>query len=427
MMSGTLVGSSQKQARLEVGRAHNQPVTVPPPIHALLPLEARLLILSAQSRLDAASTARLRQTIEEGVVWARFFRIAHAHGVHPLVARTLLGCGADLMPSREQEVLRGWLHRTFGRNLQLIRGLGEILSSFKTTGIPAVCLKGPGLALRAYGGLEARACNDLDVIVPPGNLARASALLLDLGFERIFPHLTPEERAFFLRGFGHHETFLRQRDRLAVELHWSLGHEELGAASVSDLIWERCEQVGAEGVLLPVMPRVETVLYQARHAGQHWWNVLRHLCDFHETAQQLQPGDWETVVAEAKRSRHSAVLGVTALLVREYFGTAIPGPIERLFGLKGIDRAVHWQAGLASRCLAANLREGAWQRPPVLLGGMRQPGLIAWVRQLAPLLVAVSRPCIHERNWVWLPAPLWPLYYLIRPVRLGLKYGRRAF
>ncbi|MEI7732973.1 MAG: nucleotidyltransferase family protein [Verrucomicrobiota bacterium] len=393
-------------------------MTAEPTDDALLPPEGRLLLLAAQAYPDAGAAARLARTISEGVDWDRFLTTAHAHGVHPLAARTLLACAANLVPAREQQVLRGWLHRTLARNLQLLRGLEAMLNLFQAAGIPVVCLKGPGLAITGYGGLDARASNDLDLLVPPGQLGQATATLLAAGFTRPYPHLTPEEADYFLLDFGYHQSFFRQRDRLTVELHWSLGHEDLGVAEVAESFWSRCHKAEAEGVSLPVMSPVETLLFQARHAAAHGWNVLRHLCDFHAAARRLAPDDWARVAAEARRTQQTAALGVSVLLVREYFGEAIPGPVGSLMGT---DRHIHRLARLATRGLRDNLRRGTFHAPSFALPWLLQPGIVAWLRRLQSL----SHPCIHERNWIRLPRPLWPLYYVLRPLRLAIKYGRR--
>lgn len=395
-------------------------LTTMPPRLPWLPPEARLLLLAAEPCPDARTAPRLGQAIGEGLHWDRFNTTAHAHGVHPLAARTLLASVASCIPAGEQQVLRAWLHRTLGRNLQLVQSLGEILELFQAAAIPVVCLKGPGLAVSAYGGLEARACNDLDLMVPPGQSASAAAALLAAGFARTLGHLTPAERAFFQPEAGHHQIFLRQRDHLMIELHSSLGHEDLGQASVGAPFWSRCDNLWVEGVSLPVLSPLETVLFQARHAAAHGWNVLRHLCDFQAVARRLSPNDWERVAAEARRTRQTTSLGVTTLLVQEYFGAAMPVPVAPLIGTS---RRIQWLARQASRGLHANLRLGTCHAPSFALPCLRQPGIMPWLRGFHDLI----RPSLRERDWVRLPRPLWPLYYLLKPVRVAVKYGRRGF
>jgi len=358
--------------------------------------------------------ARLSEAVAAGVNWNWFLKTAYAHGVHPLAARNVLACEGNHLPPKVEGILRRWLQHTLARNLHLVRGLEEILADFEAAGICVVCLKGPALAASVFGGLEVRASNDLDLIVPREQVERASEVLQAAGFSKAFGNLTSEELRFFRPRFGLPFTFLRSWDRLQVELHWAFERYE----SPPDLaFWKRSQQVTVEGVSLPIMPPKDVVLFAARHAAVHGWNVLRHLCDFREAGRHLAPADWEAVASAARRTRQTAALAVTALLVRDYFGSAVPESI-RMFSARGW--RVPWLARRASRHLLENLRVGTARAASPTIAWVLQPGLTAFWHRLELAI----RPCVLEREWVRLPRPLWPLYYLLRPVRLILKYGR---
>jgi len=105
------------------------------------------------------------------------------------------------------------------------------------------------------------------------------------------------------------------------------------------------------------------------------WNVLR-TCATSAKLPASGAADWEAVASAARRTRQTAALAVTALLVRDYFGSAVPESI-RVFSARGW--RVPWLARRASRHLLENLRVGTARAasPTIAWSSSRPHGILA--------------------------------------------------
>jgi len=72
------------------------------------------------------------------------------------------------------------------RNRALAAELGELLRLFEESGIRALPFKGPVLALDLFGDLALREFVDLDILVPAGEILRATDLIEARGYEPLY-------------------------------------------------------------------------------------------------------------------------------------------------------------------------------------------------------------------------------------------------
>src|SRR6185503_8502263 len=104
-------------------------------------------------------------------------------------------------------------------NLLLTGELIKLLDSLDARGIPVIPLKGPTLAVRAYGDIGLRQFSDLDVLVRQSDVSRIQALLIENGFT---PHqrLTSAQDAALQR-FDCSCNFISKHG-VALDVHWGL-------------------------------------------------------------------------------------------------------------------------------------------------------------------------------------------------------------
>src|SRR6185437_6971187 len=88
----------------------------------------------------------------------------------------------DSVQAELERFQRGHLLRT----LEIADELAGVTRAFQSHGIPFAVFKGAAVSLQLYGRLAAREYNDLDLIVPLADVARAEELLSVRGYRPAF-------------------------------------------------------------------------------------------------------------------------------------------------------------------------------------------------------------------------------------------------
>lgn len=149
-------------------------------------------------------------------------------------------------------------------------------------GIRYVILKGIALAARYYGGIDRRACRDLDILVRYEDMEQLILQLLDTGFRLVEPFESPPEPD----ALRHHvaalaylnaEVGLMSPLGILVEVH---SRVDLTSSSFStDGILARREWVEIAGTLLPVPATEDLFPFICYHHTRHEWSRLHWLAD----------------------------------------------------------------------------------------------------------------------------------------------------
>jgi hypothetical protein len=172
-----------------------------------------------------------------------FLRFAHRHQLGAYAYWTLqrLGLARRLAPPTLAATKASSLvERT--RSASLAQQLRELGALFARHGEDVLFIKGPLLAHRFYGSLDARAIADLDILLrSPDDLDRVEALLLESGFERAFRVLVSRR---WSRHFAHH--FEYRRASHPLDVHWAL-QRHFSFAIDYGRIWATRSRITFEG------------------------------------------------------------------------------------------------------------------------------------------------------------------------------------
>ncbi len=123
--------------------------------------------------------------------WPVFLDLATSHHVLPLVYRTLrtmAPAAANAVPADVMKRLRDARMAVAANNLRATAVLGRLQAGLAERGIRLVPVKGPALAVLAYGGISMRQFEDLDLLVRRERLLEAVGWLEREGYDlREFP------------------------------------------------------------------------------------------------------------------------------------------------------------------------------------------------------------------------------------------------
>jgi hypothetical protein len=375
-----------------------------------LSAEERCLLLLARGTLSATVEESARPLLAQPLAWSSILSQADLHGLLPLLSRNLESLGFPGVPLEVRRRLESERRLNAARNALLIRDLTDVLGLLGEAGVPAIPLKGVALAASLYGDPGLRVCTDLDVLVPRAAATRAFTLLLANGHEDGEDEPLDLSDADLLLESGIEYNFVRRRGAFAsrLELHWDIAWRWQGDGEAIADLWRESRPETQWGVPCRALSAEWQLLYLALHASLHRWQILKWLVDIDELCASHQV-DWDRTSAKAASLGWEEVLRLTLTACHSLFGTPVPSryraepvpPWLQLFPVPPGGPDV-WDA----------------LRPARLFRHRSE--------KLRYLLRRALVPTMDERRFLALPSGLRVLYYPLRPLRLGCKWGWRS-
>jgi hypothetical protein len=217
-------------------------------------------------------------------------------------------------------------------NLRRMAELHRVLGVLQEAQVPALALKGPALAVQAYGDLSLRSYADVDVLVPPTAAEESVRALTEAGYT--------DRRARFGRPpsprHWHDWGFTAPDGDTLVEVHWFLTSPRRFPAVDSGEAWEATGnmRVAIGSRTVPAL-RPELLLpLLAIHGTSHSWGWLEFPASVAGLLERTGPElDWEAVDERVRRWRIRRITAVALLLARDLFGapgsSPPPDPVHR--------------------------------------------------------------------------------------------------
>jgi hypothetical protein len=288
---------------------------------------------------------------------------------------------------------------------------------FETHQIPAISFKGPVLAASVYGNLALREFLDLDILIHKQHVAKARELLVEQGYRPQFDLKNSQESAF-VRSYSA-QSFVRHDDKVVVDLHWTMMSRDFGFPLEPEDLWEDMETISLAGRETLTLSQENLLLFLCVHGGKHGWERLGWVCDIAEIIRSRKGMDWKQVINQAGALRSERMLFLGLYLASDLLEAPLPEEIKA---------RAHSDAAIKS--LAAQVRDRLFREVN------RLPGIFeSWRFQVRIrdrfwdgcryCLGLVMTPTGLELTLVPLPAVLFPLYYVLRPMRLAVKHGGR--
>jgi len=291
----------------------------------------------------------------------------------------------------------------------------RVLDHLSALNIEALPYKGVALAESVYGDIALRQPGDIDLLVRAKDFLRIKAAAAGLGYTPHMPLTPAEERAYLISGYEC--AFDSPAGRNLLEVQWALQPRFYAVDLDMEDLFNRAITIMVAGRQMKTLSPEDLLLVLSIHAAKHGWERLIWLCDIAQIAKQ--PGlNWEWIVDQAKRLGVLRILHITLLLANWWLGLQVPDAFEP--GIQA-DRTVH--------ALASDIRVR-------IIGGYSfDIESIAYFRLMLQLrerrtdrLRFLHRltftPGPGEWKTVHLPAPLFPLYRLVRLSRLAARLAR---
>jgi hypothetical protein len=344
-----------------------------------------------------------------GVDWDRFLALANRNSVTPMIGARLGAEDIDGVPPQVARALSLSYQANAMRCRYRAECVAEIAASFEAAGVRAIAIKGPALAIAAYGDVAMRVFGDLDFMVRLDDLERAAAALHRLGYSS--PSYRPDVVA---SGFFPDVTLNFTRDGSIVDLHWRLSPTYFPFAPDGERVWDRTATIDILGTPVPTLRPADSILFQAYHGSKHGWTTLAQVSDFAHVLAIATPETCDSLIEEARRTRSLRMLLLAVELVDSL--ALCEAPANLVEAARRDSQVTALARTVSRRIFDLDRRSDLddWSIALRTVESMRDRITYVIERMLAPK--------ISDYELMPLPRPLYPLYYVARPLLIAIKH-----
>ncbi len=384
-----------------------------PPIPELPSLrpEARLFLACAATGPVSAPAADLHSFVTPELDWGWFAETARVHALLPLAQRRLAEAGV-MRPELEQQAKAVAL-----RNLRLTAELLALARGFEAGEIRLLAWKGPALAMLAWGDITLREFRDLDLVVFPEDRARASALLERRGYRLEGGRTGARARALSRSDC---EAIYRNSAGHRVELHWRFAAGLFATRLTVADVWPGRQAVTLGGGRVETLGRADMLLALGEHGAKHAWERLSWIADVGRLVGDREV-DWAVVFRRARALGSERMLLLGLGLAEALLGAELPPAVQgRRRAHPGLPRLATWVTERLFRATPGHIPAGERRVFQLRVRERRRDR----VRFILGQTFGIGE---GDFQAVELPPVLYPLYYLLRPLRVARRFGAGFF
>jgi len=383
--------------------------------------EFKLLFTCLRGRVGEKERELLDAVTVEGINWDFFMGLAVHHGIYPLVYQYLSTLDNAVLPLAVVCSLREKFRENMSKSLQMTGELVKLIQLMEQNGIRVLVLKGFLLGHKLYGNVALRPAHDLDILVWPEEVDKASKIIEAQDYERIFPGCTgtPKQLRNWMKT-QHHFSYWQKDKQISLELHWRLGHHGLDIPLTCVKICQIQVQIAKQS--MSILGAEELLLSLALHGASHGWFRLKWLCDIGMILRQAE-FSWQKLYRLTRSLGFESVLNQTIVLVHELLAVQVPDNIadtvfKDLQARKLADMTIPFITKHYHRNTGVSLYY--WQKKYEL--NLRY----GWRRKLS-FIHGHFLPTDADIELIALPAYFYFIYYLLRPFTwLGRKVWKFA-
>jgi hypothetical protein len=297
--------------------------------------------------------------------------------------------------------------------LKLSAELFRILDQFASEKIAALVVKGPVLAMQAYGDPAMRSYGDLDLLVRRHDIRRATELMLSAGYQAAVSVAAIDSGKIPGQYF-----FSKPEAKLLVELHNDLTLRYFPRRLPLEKFFDRQIRVRLDAHDAPALCVEDELVLICIHGAKHFWERLIWIADVAALVIRQTNIDWRQVAESAKEVGAERMLHIGLRLAKNLL--RMPLPAETIATVQADKQSSHLAEQILHWLPAAGYPPpGLFERALFRLR-MRGRFLSASAYLLRLSLSPTEedwQPGAGENRHGFLAA-------LRRPFRLARKYGR---
>ena len=306
---------------------------------------------------------------------SRLILLAEEHGVIGHLAACLSSLEEDSFPLRAKQLLMDRQRAQNFLTLRLTAELFSILERFASADIATLVVKGPVLAMQAYGNPAMRSYGDLDLLVRQRDIRRATELMMAAGYVAAVPL-----SAIDAGKIPGQYLFSKPDSKLLVELHNDLTLRYFPRRLPIEEFFARQVRVRLDAHEAPALSVEDELVLICIHGAKHFWERLIWIADVAALVSHHASLDWERAAKSAQAVGAERMLHTGLRLGADLLDLQLPGKISAQVqsdagAAKLVDGILRWlpAAGYAPRGLferavfRTRMRGGFFAAPAYLI------------------------------------------------------------
>ena len=373
--------------------------------------EHQLLLDITRTCSEANRRFLLLNTIEKCLDWDYLLEIAGEQGMASQLYWYLYQLCPDAMPETVKSALQNHFRGSAGSGLFLTGELIKILDLFEKNQIEAIPFKGPSLAYTLYENPAMREYGDLDIFIREAQVFKALNLLSEIGYRKIPEYGSRVQEQILKREWQYQ--LLREDEKGFVEIHWTVMPWYSVLPLPTKEWWQRVETIQIQDHSVNSFCPEDLFVALAVHGGRHQWESLNWISDLVRLLGVKPDLDLALIYGQASNPDLSRVITLAFAVVRDLLSFELPMEIQ-----------LKIQEDQSIEPIANRLRADLFKEKRSFYGPLLQLRLrTTWKTRLRYCFRMVTTPTLIEWNRTGLPGVLFPVYFLMRPFRLLLKYA----
>ncbi|MGB3761130.1 MAG: lasso peptide biosynthesis B2 protein [Rivularia sp. (in: cyanobacteria)] len=386
--------------------------------------EIEILLCCNNIHTDTAKPQRI-DLLQKDIDWNYLLQQACQHGVFLLLYQNLVKYYPESIPKNIQPQLQAYSQTKTARNLFLSKKLCQILKLFENNNIKVIPFKGAVLAASAYQDLTLKEFCDIDLIIKQEDFSRVKDILTSQDYQ-------PRSQQQL---WG--QVFTNKDDSIHIDIHWQLAPSCFPYQVYFEQLWQRCETVSILNQQVTNLSAEDSLLILCLQIVKDAHYRQEKLKQVYDIAQLIhnQKLDWEVIIQRARDLGSERLLLFGLGIASRLLQVAIPEELQQKIEhdlivklyLNQVVRQLFSHSnkqdnvfGIFQQGLIQGLY-GFVLRALMLLDNSKFIG--KHNRYLVGHLISyIFKPNSSDLKYVSLPGFLYILYYLVRPIRLGLKF-----
>jgi hypothetical protein len=276
--------------------------------------------------LECASPARDPRRLGDllrSVDWARLLTLAEDHGVEGHLASSVQELARELIPPEIRQTLADRQRAQTFFTLRLNAELFRVLEQFSAAGISAMVIKGPVLAVQAYGDPSMRSYGDLDLLVRQREIRRATESMIAAGFAPSVPL-----SAIDAGKIPGQYLFSKPDRKLIVELHNDFTLRYFPRRLPLEEFFARQIRVRVDAHDVPALSAEDELVLICIHGAKHFWERLMWVADVAALISRQKGIDWERVADSSRVVGAEHMLHTGLRLASDLLKAQLPGKVH---------------------------------------------------------------------------------------------------
>lgn len=388
----------------------------------IIPINMRreddLLLRILKHFFSKDDSGQIKDLLHSELDWPYLLESASRHKVIAILYRSLESMSFENLPKDALIDLQTRFRDNTLHNFSMTSELARLLDLFEDNSIPIIPFKGPVLSSQLYGEIALRQSVDLDLVIHREDLFRAVDIIKQQGYDAI-QQMGKIQQESFLRT-EHHISFYNKDKNIIIEVHWRISPEMFAMQSDMNGLWLRTEKRVILGRSMLSFASEDLIMILCDHGARHDWRRLVWICDIARLIE-VETFDWAHLFERAQKEGSTRSVLLALSLANIILGSSLLPEVQRKVQADPKVRSLSmWVIGNLFKDKCAIEMEDP-------LGGLKNSLLYTHVMdsfsdRLRYFLIRTTNPSVPDFDLIPLPDGLYPLYHLIRPLRVTGKY-----